>query len=38
MLDFPELFAPARMVSGRISTDCFAALILYATWRKTMKS
>jgi hypothetical protein len=29
MLDFPELFAPARMVSGRISIDCRCAIDLY---------
>ena len=29
MLDFPELFAPARMVSGRISIDWRRAIDLY---------
>ena len=29
MLDFPELFAPARMVSGLMSIDCRCAIDLY---------
>jgi len=37
MLDFPELFAPARMVSGLMSIDCRCAIDLYPrtlTWVK----
>src|SRR5208282_844805 len=29
MLDFPELFAPAKMVSGLMSMDCRRAIDLY---------
>jgi hypothetical protein len=29
MLDFPELFAPARMVNGLMSIDCRRAIDLY---------
>jgi hypothetical protein len=28
MLDFPELLAPARTVSGRMSIDCWFAIDL----------